>query len=256
MPESVRGHVILCRYDGLAPGLIERMHLHDIPCYVLEPDPEEAARMDEQGISVVVGDRESQATYEALRVGDARLVVANDLNTVDTNIVLTVREISEDVPVAALAVDPDSVDILELSGASRVLPLKRWLGEQLASRLDVGPARAHVVGSLGKLTLAEIPVHDTRLAGRVLRELDLREAFGLNVVGVWNRARLRPAHADTRLSERSLAVVVGSAERSEKLEATLGEGDAGEVEPVLVLGAARSAARPPGCSAIWACPST
>ena len=246
VPESVRGHVILCRYDDLAPGLIERMRLHDVPYFVLEPDPEVAAGMDEDGLSVVVGDRENQATYEALRVRDARLVVANDQDTVNTNIALTVREISEDVPVAALAVDPDSVDVLELSGASHVLPLKQRLGEQLASRLDVGPPRAHVVGSLGELTVAEVPVHDTRLAGRTLRELDLREAFGLNVVGVWERAQLLPAQAETRLSERSVVVVAGSTERIEALEASLGEGRVGGVEPVLVIGGGkvgRSAAR-------------
>jgi len=246
VPASVRGHVILCRYDDLAPGLIERMRLHDVPYFVMEPDPEVAARMDEDGLSVIVGDLENQATYEALRVRDARLVVANDRDTVNTNIALSVREISEDVPVAALAVDPDSVDVLELSGASHVLPLKQRLGEQLANRLDVGPPRAHVVGSLGELTVAEVPVHDTRLAGRTLRELDLRERFGVNVVGVWEQARLRPAHADTRLSQRSVAVVAGSAERVEDLEASLEEGDAGEVEPVLVIGGGkvgRSAAR-------------
>ena len=236
VPESVRGHVILCRHDDLAPGLIERMRLHDIPYYVMEPDPEVAARLDDDGVSVVVGDRESQAAYEAMRVRDARLVVANDRDTVNTNIVLTVREISEDVPVAALAVDPDSVDILELSGASHVLALRQRLGEQLAIRLDVGPPRAHVIGSFGELTVAEIPVHDTRLAGRTLRELDLREAFGLNVVGVWDRARLLSAQADTRLSERSVVVVAGSTERIEELEASLGEAHAGTVEPVLVIG--------------------
>jgi Trk K+ transport system NAD-binding subunit len=246
VPESVRGHVILCCHDSLAPGLIERMRVHDIPYFVLEADPEEAARMDEEGLSVVVGDRENQATWEALRVREARLVVANDRDTVNANITLTVREISEDVPVAALATDPDSVDILELSGASHVLPLKQRLGEQLASRLDVGPHRAHVVGSLGGLTVAEIPVHDTRLAGRTLRELDLRGEFGLNVIGVWDRARLRPAQADTRLSARSVVVVVGSSERIRRMEASLGEGDGGGAEPVLVIGGGkvgRSAAR-------------
>lgn len=246
VPDGTRGHVILCRHDSLTAGLIERMRLHDIPYFLVEPDPEEAARMDEDGLSVVVGDRESQATFTALGVRDARLVLANDLDTVNANITLTVREISEDVPVAALAEDPDSVDILELSGATRVLPLKQRLGEQLASRLDVGPTRAHVVGSLGDLTVAEIPVHDSRLAGRTLRDLGLREEHGLNVVGVWQEARLRPAHAGTRLSERSVVVVVGSAKRIEELEASLGGTRQDEVEPVLVVGGGkvgRAAAR-------------
>ncbi|MFW6198422.1 MAG: potassium channel family protein [Acidobacteriota bacterium] len=244
-PESTRGHVVLCRYDSLAPGLVERMRLHDIPYFVVEEDPETAAGMDEEGLSVVVGERDSQSTYEALRVRDARLVLANDEDTVNSNIALTVREISEDVQVAALVTNLDSIDILELSGADLVLPLGQRLGEQLAHRLDVGPSRAHVVGSLGALTVAEIPVHDSHLEGRTLSELGLRERLDLNVVGVWEKARLRPAQAGTRLSERSVPVVVGTSEAIGKLEDSLGgEGDG--VEPVLVVGGGkvgRAAAR-------------
>ncbi|MFW6192320.1 MAG: potassium channel family protein [Gemmatimonadota bacterium] len=245
VPESTRDHVVICRWDDLAPGLVERMRLHDIPHCVMEPDPETAARMDEEGLSVVVGERESQETYERLRVADARLVLANDRDPVNTNIALTVRAISEDVPVAAVAEDPDSVDILELSGATHVLPLKQRLGEQLAARLDVGPTRPHVVGSLGELAVAEVPVHDSGLAGRTLSELDLRQRLGLSVVGVWERARLEPAHAGTRLSERSVAVVVGPARGVEELEGMLGDGG-DDVEPVLVIGGGkvgRAAAR-------------
>ena len=235
VPEGTTGHVILIRHDSVTSGLIERMELHDIPYFLLEPDPEAAARMDEEGLSVVVGEREAQGTYEAVRVRDARLVLANGEDTTNTNIALTVREISEEVPVAAVATDPDAVDILELSGASHVLPLKQRLGEQLASRLDVGPPRPHVIGSLGDLAVAEIPVHDSRLAGRTLDDLALRERWGLNVVGVWEHAHLEPARADTRLSERSVPVVVGPSGGIDALSRTLGGGGR-SVEPVLIIG--------------------
>jgi Trk K+ transport system NAD-binding subunit len=235
VPEGTSGHVILIRHDSVTPGLIERMELHDIPYFLVEPDPETAARMDEDGLSVVVGDREAEATYEALRVRDARLLLANDRDTTNTNIALTVREISEEVPVAAVATDPDAVDILELSGATQVLSLRQRLGEQLANRLDVGPSRPHVIGSLGDLVVAEVPVHDSRLAGRTLRDLAFRERWGLNVVGVWEHARLEPAQADTRLSERSVPVVVGPSDGIEELTEAL-DGDGTEAEPVLVIG--------------------
>ncbi|MDP2499045.1 MAG: NAD-binding protein [Candidatus Palauibacterales bacterium] len=235
VPDGTSGHVILVRQDSVTPGLIERMELHDIPYFLVEPDPETAARMDEEGLSVVVGERDSHETYEALRVRDARLVLANDQDTTNTNIALTVREQSEEVPVAAVATDPDSVDILELSGASHVLPLTQRLGEQLAIRLDVGPPGPHVIGSLGDLAVAEVPVHDSRLAGRTLDDLGLRERWGLNIVGVWEHARLEPARADTRLSERSVPVVVGPSDGIEGLARSLGP-TAKEVEPVLIIG--------------------
>ncbi len=235
VPEGTRGHVVLCRHDSLAPGLIRRMERREIPYCVIEPDPERGARMEEDGLSVVVGERDSQETYAGLNLPEARLVVANDEDTVNTNVTLTVREISDEVPVAALAASEDSVDILELSGADHVLPLKKRLGEQLANRVHPGPTHAHVVGSVEGLLVAELPVHGSPLVGRTLQELGLREELGLNVVGVWEQARLQPPRADTELSGRSVPVVVGTRSQIDELERRVGTG-AEAAGPVVVIG--------------------
>ena len=47
---------------------------------------------------------------------------------VNTNITLTVRQVAPDVPIAVLAEEHASVDLLELSGATSVIPLKEKLG--------------------------------------------------------------------------------------------------------------------------------
>ena len=49
------------------------------------------------------------------------------------------------VHVASVVEEEDSIDILQLSGATTVLPLKRQLGESLANRVETGRAEAHVV---------------------------------------------------------------------------------------------------------------
>ncbi len=69
---------------------------------------------------MIAGDNDSRATYERLRTPAARLVVADYEDTVNTNITLPVREVAP--------------DILQLSGATTALPLKRQLGESLANR--------------------------------------------------------------------------------------------------------------------------
>ena len=73
-------------------------------------------------------------------------MLANCEDTTNTNITLTVREIA---PASADRDDrrgADSVDILELSGATFVLPLKHQLGDYLANRVDVGRPERNVVG--------------------------------------------------------------------------------------------------------------
>ena len=68
--------------------------------------------------------------------------------------------------IAAVVEEDDSVDILQLSGATTVLPLKRQLGESLANRVDTGRAEAHVIGAFRGIQIAELPAHDTPLPAR------------------------------------------------------------------------------------------
>ncbi len=216
---ELEGHVILCRYDEIAEALIERFDEHGVPYVVVEPDPTAAAALHGDGCRVVAGARDQSATYEAVRVAHARLVVANLGDADNTNITLTVREIAPDVPVIALAEHVDSVDVLELSGASRVILMKQRLGQQLASRVAVGTQTADRIGHFEELILAEFPLHGTALAGRTVRESGLRELTGLNIIAVWERGRLVPAGPETMLSERSVPVVVGSEEQLTELDA-------------------------------------
>ena len=72
-PPDVSGHVIICRYESIAPTLIKRLQHRTIPYFVIEPDQAAAARMYNDGISVVHGDIDSGLTYELLQVRKARL---------------------------------------------------------------------------------------------------------------------------------------------------------------------------------------
>ncbi|HEX2225627.1 MAG TPA: potassium channel family protein, partial [Candidatus Binatia bacterium] len=154
LPEDSAGHVIICTYDPITPGLIDRLRLHGIPYCVIEPDYNVAARMHGEGISVVAGEIDSRATYQKLRASRARLVFANSSDTVNTNIVLTVREVAPEVPIIARVEDEDSIDILELSGCNHVLPLHQKLGARLASRINAGHAQSHVIGNIRDLLVA------------------------------------------------------------------------------------------------------
>jgi voltage-gated potassium channel len=235
LPASMRDHVIMTSYDSIAPDLIERLRTHGIPYAVLEPNPEKASRMALEGIRVVTGELDSAETYHKLRVESARLVFANVEDADNTNITLTVRELSARVPIAALAASVDSVDVLELSGVDHVMPLRKQLGEQLANRINAGHARTHRIGQFHGLVVAEFPVHNTPLRGRTIRETRLREVTGASIVAVWDGARLRPAHPDYELSEASVPVVVGTADQMDALDALLVIYDT-NFNPVLIIG--------------------
>jgi voltage-gated potassium channel len=238
LPEDVTGHVILTEYDAIATGLVERLRAEQIPYYVIEPDPTKAAAMVGEGISVVAGGNDASATYRNMRADRARLLLANCEDTVNSNITLTARETSHTLPIVAIAEEEDSVDVLELSGATTVLPLKHRLGEYLANRVDTGDSDAHVIGAYRGLQIAELPARDTVLAGQTVRETRLRERHGISVVGLWERGRLKPAFPRSTIAPDSVLVLAGTADQIAALNAAmpaLHEPGA----PVLIIGAGK-----------------
>jgi len=233
--EGLSGHVVICRNDGIAQGLIERLKSLSIEYVLIEPDTTTAANLHSDGLNVVTGRRDVRATYEAANVGQARMLIANLSDTENTNITLTVREVTSDVPIVAFAEDIDSIDVLELAGATSVVPLKQNLGEQLAARVTAGIQSAHRIGRFEELVIAEFPIHGTALVGRTIRDTNLRHLTGLNIVGVWERGEIRPAGPETVLHEHSVPVVVGTEEQVTDLDALFVIYQATDA-PVLVIG--------------------
>lgn len=246
-PPDTAGHVVICRYDTIAPNLIKRLRQRGIPYFVIESDSAAAVRLYNDGVSVVQGEIDSRQTYENLRVGKARMIFANAEDTTNTNIILTIREIAPTVPIAAVAANEDSIDILELSGATRVLPLKHTLGEHLASRISVGRGQTRVIRKFDDWLVVEFTVHNTRLKNLKIRETRIRELSGASVVGVWERGRLLPAEPDQTLSDFSVPVAVGTKEQIDKLEKMLAESAseaASATEAALIIGGGKV-----GCAA-------
>lgn len=238
VPRDTAGHVVVTHWDGITQSLLRKLRPLGIPCFVLEPDPQRAADLHSDGVPVVNGAIDAVATYEALRIESAGALFANLDDATNTNVTLTAREASPDVPVIALAEKDDSIDLLELAGATHVMPLKRDLGEHLATRVSSGHAHTEVLGRVGNLLIAEFPVHGTPLEGKTIRDTKLRQAFGLNVVGVWERGRLLPAHPDQRLSAASVPVVVGNSDQLLELDTFLVIYVVNH-HPILVMGGGR-----------------
>ena len=235
LPEEFTDHVIIAQRDWVTNGLIRKFALAKIRYCVLESDPEEATRLREEGLNVVLGGVDDPQTYEAVNIGKARLLIANAEDAVNTNILLTVRSIHATLPIIALAEEDDSVDIFTLSGATYPLPLKTRLGEHLANRVSSGAGAAQEVGRFKDLVIVEFLVHDTPLEGALLREAGLREKTGVNVIGIWESGRFRAVDPDRPLGKTCVPVAVGRKEQIEKLDTLLG-GKNKDRHEVLVVG--------------------
>ena len=237
VPAGTTGHVILTEFDAIAVGLVERLKTDQIPYFVIEPDPTVAARMIGEGIKVITGDNDSSLTYQRTNAAEARLLLANCEDTTNTNITITAREIAVNLPIAAIVEEEDSIDVLQLSGATHVLPLKQQLGEYLANRADTS-RDAHIIGTHRGLKIAELPARDTILAGLTVRDTKLREKTGLSVVGLWERGKLRPAFPDSVIHASGVVVLAGTDAQITALK-TMMPGDNRIPPPVIIIGAGK-----------------
>ena len=232
---EMKDHVVICTHDAVAADLRARLRLAHIPHYVLECDPTVAAHMHADGVPAITGDPQDAATWRAIGVDRARAVIANLGDAANTNVVLTVRQLAPALEVIALAEEEESVDLLQLTGATHVLPVKQRLGEQLANRVNAGHAEVHTLGTYQHLVIGEFPVHNTPLVGRTLRDLALRSRLGVTVVGIWERGRFAPATPDHVLTQTSVPVVIATPAQIMSINELLVIYDT-NYEPTLVIG--------------------
>ncbi|MCG8468300.1 MAG: NAD-binding protein [Gemmatimonadetes bacterium] len=212
LPANTRDHVLLTSHDVVTSALIPRLEQHRHPYALVVPELEEALRLSDLGIKVVLGDLDDPETWRRLRVQNAAMVATTRTDVANTSVALTVRQLAEDVPIVASAADEASVDILTLAGTSFVLRLEEMIGQSFATRTLGGDAMSHTIGQFDELLIAEATAARTPLVGRTLKNSGLREHVGVTVVGVWERGRFEPARPDMLIGENTVLVLAGTKE--------------------------------------------
>jgi len=238
LPAGTRDHVLLTQYGAIDAALIRRLDQFNTPYAVIVQDLTEALALHDQGITVMVGDLDDPETYRAAHADQAALVATTRTDVTNTNVAFTVREIAAHVPIVATASSPASVDNLQLAGCQQVLQLGNLLGKFLARRVTGRDRRAHVIGELDTLLIAEASVAGTPLVGQTLRDARLRDRFRLNVAGVWERGAFEVGLPDTTLADTSVLFLAGPREALAAYDAEYGAVDPGKAF-VLILGGGR-----------------
>ena len=245
VPPKTKDHILICSYDIIARDLVKRLEQENTPFFIIQNDLKEAIEKYDTNLPVLFGELDNEITFIHANLQDAKLVLVNRDDVENTKIILTIRNIAPDIPIVAIATDDESVDVQELSGANHVLPVKRWLGEQLANRINAQHAKSQPIGKYEDLLIAELPINHTSLVSKTIRETRLRQKFGVSIVGIWERGRLKPITGNEKLSDDSVLVIIGNKEQLQSID-ELFENYLVNPNPVLLIGGGRvglSAAR-------------
>ncbi|MFC7233761.1 potassium channel family protein [Halosegnis marinus] len=226
--EELSDHVVICGYNARTDTLIDEMSSWDVEYVVVEPNRARATDLYEDGYSVILADPDSIEGLEAARVADARAVVADLSDEVDTSIVLTAKEIAEDVRVVSVVEEPDRATYHELAGADEVLSPRSLLGESLARKVTtaVSTELGDAIELGEDFDVVELPVRrGSDLVGTTLAESGLRERAGVNVIGAWFEGEFEsPPDPNAVLDGGTVLLVTGRESQLERLkELTLGD---------------------------------
>ena len=241
LPPETQGHVIITNYDPVTIALMEKLEEHNVDYVLIVDDFKHALELYDMGVRVAVGEIDDPKTYQRMRVERAALVVATNRDEINTNIAFTVRELSEQVPILTTADSPYSIDILEMAGSTKVLQIYDILGRSLAAWTVGGDCKANIISRFEDLIIAEFPAMGTPLVGKTLAESKLRENFGVNVVGIWERGRFEIPHPESRVERTSVLVLAGSEENLAAYEEVYAFYHICHlsVDPVLIVGSGR-----------------
>jgi Trk K+ transport system NAD-binding subunit len=222
LPETTRNHIIITNMDLVTAQLIERLKQYNYDYAILVDDAARAMELYDQDYRVMVGTDDDPATYQRLRIDNAALVVATNDDMTNTNIIFTIREKNPEIPIVTNADSDDSIDILNLAGATHTFQFMKMLGQSLARRILGVNTGANIIGEFDTLLIAEAPAMRTPLEGKTLMESRLRETTGLTVVGIWDRGFFQIPRPAMQISATSVLLLAGSADQIETYEKKLG----------------------------------
>lgn len=239
LPPTLSGHVLLSHFDPVTEALIPRLEQFKFPYAVIVPELEDALRLYDERIRVVVGDLDDPETYRRCGVERAALVAATSTDPVNTNVAFTVRELSADVPILTTANSAESVDVLELAGSTHVLRLGEMMGQSLARRIIGGDALSHVIGTFDDLLIAEATTAGTPLVGKCIADCKLRENIGVTIAGVWERGTFVTPKPSTVIQANTVLILAGSREQFQKYDELFCIYHVSEA-PIVIIGGGRT----------------
>lgn len=219
---SVSDHVILCSYTPRGETLIAELDSWGVDYVIIEPDRDRAADLHGAGYSVIHEDPESESGFENARLSEAQAVVADVSDRVDVSIVLTAKEVAENVRVISVVEEPERSTYHQLAGADVVLSPRQLLGTSLATKVttavttDLGDAI-----EIGEdFEIVELPIHrGSELVGRTLAESSIREQSGANVIGAWFHGEFEsPPAPETVLDGGTVLLIAGREPQLEQLK--------------------------------------
>ena len=231
MLDDLTHHFIICGFGRIGQIVAREFMRQDVQLVVIERDPERMQTAIDSGYLAVEADASSEDVLKRVGIARARgLISAVSTDADNVFAILTARLLRPDLFIIARAETEEAKAKLVRAGADRVLSPYQIGGLQLA-QTALRPAVVDFVqlatGSDNlDLNMEQVQIGtDTALAGRTIVQANLRQRFGVVVVGIQRASgamEFNPS-PETAMQVGDYLVVLGQAKNLRELEAVAGQ---------------------------------
>ena len=230
MLDELTDHFIVCGFGRMGFIIAQEFMRQKVPFVVIERNPERMQQAIEEGFLAVEADASSETVLKRVRIEHARCFIAA-VSTDAENVyaILTARLLRPDLYIIGRAETEDARAKLVRAGADRVVSPYQIGGLQLA-QTALRPAVVDFVQIATssenlELNMEQVRIHEgASLAGRSLADANLRQRFGVVVVGIQRadgRMEFNPP-PETTMRAGDHLVVLGHLDKLRELENAAG----------------------------------
>ncbi|MBT7650756.1 MAG: hypothetical protein HN553_07260 [Opitutae bacterium] len=231
-------HVILTHYDSISHVLMDKLTHFGYPFVLIVSNIKEALRLHDMGFPIMVGNLDENETFMDASIENAAMVVTTDEDIRNVNIAFRARDSSPDLTIVSTCNKTTSEEVLSLAGATHVIRPAQQMGRFLSRRICCTDNATHIIGSFDEVLIAEATIHGTPLVGQNLRDAMLRESYGVNVVGMWERGHFELPNPGTMLNNHTVLLLAGTEETFANYDKDFGNLKTNNA-PVIIIGAGR-----------------
>ncbi len=190
MIDELHDHFILCGYGRIGSTIAQELRSQGVPFVVVDRNPERVHEVIASGMLAVEADASREEVLRRLGIDRARaLIAAVGTDAENVYAVLTARGLAPHLFIVGRAESEDAGRKLLRAGANRVVS-PYHIGATQMAQTAMRPAVVDFVQlatSSGNLELAMEQVKvgpESALSGRTLVDANLRQRFGVIVVGI------------------------------------------------------------------------
>lgn len=221
---KLKGHCVVCGYGRIGSVVVDEIIAEAQDVVVIEHDPEAVKKLQEEGILYIEGDATSDEVLMQSGIANAKdLITALSEDAANVYVVLSARQMNQNLNIVSRASTPQRVSKLKQAGADSVILPNHIGGLRLAQSVLRPTVTSFMELAYGRSTMAiqmeELTISaDSPLVGKDLIQSELRPKFNLIVIAIKkdNQDMIFNPEGRTVLEAGNTIIAVGAQEQLEE----------------------------------------